>query len=277
MRQRENERFPDDLFRERLEGHQLPVGKEVWSRLDNQLRSRQKSFVQSWKFPAAASVTVVLLAAGIWISGKGHNEEIEHISSEVFESKSMQEQPHMVHTPVATQYTGGGESSNTNVNISQANERPQDSHELSLRVRSENTAEKADAGDKPARKNFPEKQGAAFSQRNDLESLTFSQNRATTTSPAEAVVHEPRVLVVHVAPAELAPEVEVENTVSVAVVSSEADPGVSLVDAKQKKRGGVQRLLRQLRNAKTGEKIEWEELGLNPQRSIANVEHSPEN
>lgn len=39
------------------------------------------------------------------------------------------------------------------------------------------------------------------------------------------------------------------------------------------KRKGLQKLFKQLKNAKTGEKIDWEELGVSSYRGIANVNY----
>ncbi len=53
----------DQVFRERLENHQIKPSELAWERLENQLPGTQKSYKRYW-WAAAASI-LVLLAAGI--------------------------------------------------------------------------------------------------------------------------------------------------------------------------------------------------------------------
>ncbi len=263
MDSRENKQL-DELFKSKLEGHESPAGEELWGRLNKERLSKVKPAWYERKALAAAVVAAVAVAGGIWLGMPAGRETLSASES--------------------------GNVSGIPLEVAQESAPPAgpDSAATVYAVAS-GTANRvsSDAAKKEAVKVAGIPAGERIPERKDLKGLRnepaapaeessreTAQVAAGPVPVAEKEAEEQRagtrVLVVYVRPpasADAAPE-KPGYELAAAAESHENEA------AEERKKLSFKRFFRQLKNAKTGEKIDWEELGLNPQRVFANVDHS---
>jgi hypothetical protein len=253
MEQYNEKDFPDALFRRKLEDHEEQVNEEVWKRLNGQLEAGRKTLWRDRRLHAAAAVVLLLLGARLWL-GDGRQIEEHQLAGEVQQIGSDVVPP--AASPLAT--------------ISD------DSPDHPI-VRQEVFAKEVE---KTVRERAPEHiaEGLSLAPPQELSERSLSPEKSEEDEGApepQREVSATRVLVVHVTPAllEESDSASEENVITPEQTLAEADVELP----KERKRKGINRFFKQLKNAKTGEKIDWDELGINPQRVLANVETaSPE-
>ena len=248
MEQYSEKDFPDALFRKKLEDHEEQVREEVWNRLTGQLYAERKSVWRDRRTHAAAAAVFVLLGGGLWLGDSLETNEpqiagqVDRIGLEVVAPPLSSEASipdHSAGQPIVPQEISANEVMN-------AKEESSPQHR--------------------------DKERSFALQRDALERTISPEEGGGSeeTSETRKEVSATRVLVVYVTPplfdrSEPAPE-DAANT---------PEPALSVAGdelPKERKRKGINRFFKQLKNAKTGEKIDWDELGINPQRVLANVE-----
>lgn len=259
---RENKQL-DELFKSKLEGYDSPVGEELWDRLNKERLSKARPAWYERKVLAAAVVAAVLVAGGIWLSLPAGKETLS--ASESGEVPGISRETAYEAAP-----SPGPDSTGPEYAVASG---------ASDRTFSDAAKVVPGAADTPA--------GEITRGKNDSKgrhSEPFSPvdegSRETVqvvAGPAPVAEKETkeeqggtRVLIVYVSPpvssVDAAPEKPGYELTVVESHENEAPEG--------RKKLSFKRFFKQLKNAKTGEKIDWEELGLNPQRVFANVDHS---
>lgn len=239
----------DELFRSKLETFETQAGDRAWDKLQKAQRPASR-FPAPTRWIAAAVAAGICLGAGFWFSIEREEETmlaagdapVRKENTDRLEEREKAAPVENVVQAVVPEYERKGETART---VAVAEKR--------------------------------EKEGVVSSQK-------WSAVKESAAPPAELPQPVPgdsgrqskpvgaagetatRVLVVYVTPVPLyeTPAMEKEPEVVVQTAAVEEAP--------VKKKRGIQRFFKQLRNAKTGEKVDWEELGLSPQKTYANVE-----
>ncbi len=254
----------DELFKSKLEGYESPAGDALWERLNRQRFSKVKPAWYVSKALVAAVVAGVALAGGIWLGVPAGREKLS--ASMPGERADLPREIANAAVPSAdtevalpAHDTASGAASHTI---------PDGTKEMPAVVAA-TAGERTSAGKDS--KELPGKPASPVEE----SSRETVQVAAGAVLPVTKEVKEEeqagtRVLVIYVRPPaheEVVPEKPGNELVTVTKVH-ESEP------AEGRKKLSFKRFFKQLKNAKTGEKIDWEELGLNPQRVFANVDHA---
>lgn len=249
----------DALFKSKLEGHDSPVGEELWDRLNKQRLSKARPAWYNRKLMAAAIVSAIAVAGGIWLSMPAERESLSASASG--EIPDIRQQAAREAGPSA----GTGNSSPEYAEVAvQAHSTPSDAGRKIQEAGYTGTRKEAPV--KPDLKTFAEE-----------PVFRVDESKEVAVSPApvaksenENKQAETRVLIVYVRPPASMDAVQEKPVDELMAVTENVKSEV----VEQQKKLSFKRFFRQLKNVKTGEKINWEELGINPQRVFANVDHS---
>ncbi len=249
----------DELFRSKLEGHDSPAGEELWERLNKRRLSKAKPAWYNRKLMAAAIVSGIAVAGGIWLSMPAEREGL-----------SASAPGDIADTPQRVAHESGLSAVTDSVPPEYAEVTAPALHTISDAGKKEPEAEGAGARKaipvQPDLKTFEEERVTSRVEESGQVAVT-----AATVAEREKEDKQPetRVLIVYVRPPAKVDEVQEKPGVELAAVTENVESEV----AEERKKLSLKRFFRQLKNAKTGEKINWEELGINPQRVFANVDH----
>lgn len=260
---KENRHFPDDLFKKKLEGHEAPVRGEVWQRLQGKMYPKPKPIWKSKSWLAAAVLAGITAGAGIWLIRTDAPDSVATVVPEPT-SQSMEESPAatadelLQQSPPADIEPGDVAVAQETRGAQPAESKQESIGTLAISQENETAIQRASRDSPRATPSAP---------------LRGEESRAVELAKSDKPIldqqkSETRVLVVYVTPPERIDEPQTVSHDEVAVVLE--TPKAESEVARKK---GLQRLFKQLKNAKTGEKIDWEELGLNPNRVFANVDH----
>jgi len=249
---------PDHLFKSKLDELEVEVPLTAWDRIQNE-SAKTKGMRYSLKhFGWAAAIAILLLTVGIWTS------------RQLSLSKKNQEELSLTNpTP-------------TIENLAEPKA------ELEVTSTTEDLAEPVTLGRQPAELAIRHTSKAAFTEE-EPENLKSSLSAAIDHRKETKEANDPtpmdgdqggvsRVLVVYITPPVLEEKLEendelgVENETGGEVLVAAENTSVG-EEPEGTKRKGLQKLFKQLKNAKTGEKIDWEELGVSSYRGIANVNY----
>lgn len=246
--------FPDRLFRDKLEGHEEHVSNAVWDRLSEKVEQGSVPFWKNRKVQVAAVAAGMLMGGSLWL-GIGEFASEESLAGIVH----LEEPADEVVSPVEIAETEAIADLATSVSpiVAESEQREERKFLKSERSAPALAPPSAASNDGPT---------DTSPDRDDKKGVPVGTIAATAEPETEKV--ETRVLVVYVKPAVLS---DTEAAQPQTMVSESESPVATAAPVKEKKRG-IQRFFRQLKNAKTGEKIDWEELGLNPNRTFANAE-----
>ncbi|GAA4447327.1 hypothetical protein GCM10023091_42000 [Ravibacter arvi] len=243
-----NERL-DELFRSKLETFETLAGDRAWEKLQKAQRPASR-FPAPTRWIAAAVVAGVCLAAGFWF-GIEREEEAMLTAADA---------------PVRKENTGRLEEKEKAAPAENGIQAVVSEHE-----RKDETAQTMAAEEKREKEvvvSSRKGSGAKDSVSPPVELPQPVPSDSGKLNTPVGATGEPatRVLVVYVTPVPLdeTPAMEKEPEIVAQAAAVEEAP--------VKKKRGIQRFFKQLRNAKTGEKVDWEELGLSPQKTYANVE-----
>lgn len=263
---------PDELFRKKLENFDTPVRAEVWDRLSRQ-RTPERPLWYGKRALGAAVIAGLLLGGGIWTTIRKGEEKASLAASEKLSGEAT------AGRKKADGYEGkeaGRQEEKTAFERKAASghtEEPAGKTTLS-RERAIASA-KSHSPHPDITSQVPAIPVSGETGREIVLAGVAEEagpGAAAVPGPAEEQSREApgsaggtRVLVVYVSPP---PAGEPKQETHYAVVAEEKGeaPGPG-------KKKGLQRFFRQLKNAKTGEKIDWNELGFNPHRVFANVDH----
>lgn len=236
---------PDALFRKKLDGFEMPVRPELWNRI--QKVQKRKARYPAYYYWAAAVIGGLILSGGVWTVLR--TDPISGDQAALHQSDKGE--------TTVTEYTELAELPAGEVEVSP-----------------EEIASRADDFSQPVE---------------PVSTLAEPGPTPVAAPPSEPVVVnraqpiEPegtRTLVLYVTEpdaykmASVQEELPAEEERFVAGELARLDHNDAANPQARKSKKGLSRLFRQLKNAKTGEKIEWEELGISPQKLFANVEHT---
>ncbi|ODS78656.1 MAG: hypothetical protein ABS46_16745 [Cytophagaceae bacterium SCN 52-12] len=248
----------DELFKRKLEGHDSPVGEELWNRLNKRRLSKPGPAWYSRKFMAAAIVSGIAVAGGIWLSMPAEKERLSALTPGNVQD-APQRVAHEAELPAVTDSISPGYA---------------DATIPAPPVFADAGKKTAGAESAGTRKDIPvqpdlKKSGEVASRAGENEPAAADPAPAPQRE-SENKQAETRVLIVYVRPPAKLDEAEEKPGGELMAVTESVKSEV----VEERKKLSLKRLFRQLKNAKTGEKINWEELGISPQRVFANVDHS---
>ncbi len=258
-------RQPDELFKSKLEGHDSPVSGELWDRLSKQQRlSKVKPAWYNRRILAAAIVSGIAVAGGIWLSMPSERETLSASASGEIPG-----------IPQQVAREAGSSAGEDSILPEYAEAAVPARGTFSDEEKSDSGKKAPEAGDPETHKQVtvqPEPvafAGKVASRVDESGEIAVSQ-ASVSKGENENKQPETRVLIVYVRPPAQVEEVQ-DKTSEELVAATEV---VKSEVVEERKKLSFKRFFKQLKNAKTGEKIDWEELGITPQRVFANVDHS---
>lgn len=252
----------DKLFNERLQNYERKPRPEAWDKLQARLQQNETPIVPLWwKVARAASVVFLLGTAGYLVWETTTNPEVEGSSVTVVNShpKAKEDKP--------TQ--------------------PNKSTVLEKATKVENSVEESVAQTKPLLNNRT-KQNA----HNNTIKEHFDKLIEVTKNPQEPVLAQKEtpqslpkatnntiVLVVEASSEQVAPKVT--ETIVLSMVEAPVNTGTErpgwVEEASNRKTSKLGKLWNQLKRAKNGEGVDWNELGVKPQKVLARADAKLEN
>jgi hypothetical protein len=245
----------DRRFGQALRRHEQTPRPEAWKRLEARLgREEARRLVPFWAYGVAASVALLLLA-GVWWLRQPEPAGEDQSQVAVAAPKEPVGKTPAVRTPVIPR-EGRSEKKMEPV-------LPAEAPRMAQRTSAKPAAKPLIFEKKPV---TPQPEAAPVVK-------TEALLQVATVEPAQpsGLPKEPQTTVTPPSPA--APAVESAKTVPTTLVVTLANTDFDDKETSQpRKRSRFGRILRQLKNAKEGERVDWNEVGFNPNALLARAE-----
>lgn len=244
----------DDLFARKLRDWQPKPSADLWKQIEDRQEGKIRRLA-GWYWYAAASVALMMVSYVVWISRSevlpGTNREFA-VVDQIRESK--------VDTAGngASIANGRGALANSGIQENENRVLPQG-------MKVPRQSEQATAG-----KEYVVQPGVLEAEP-VLDRLEVAAIQKIETAPESLVPDVKSKIVVH--PLEVHPEITNESLVAQAegrVIIAHIE--TSEVGQEDHRSSKFIRILRQLKNAKQGEAIEWDEVGFNPKKLMARAD-----
>ncbi|MGX7688899.1 hypothetical protein ACWA1C_17165 [Flectobacillus roseus] len=254
----------DKLFDERLQNYERKPRPEAWDKLQAKLQQNETKIVPLWwKVARAASVVILLGAAGYWAFHTNSETEIS-----VAQKTSTTKQP-------SGDLQAGSQGSQMQ---SQLPDRIVPMKEVVAQKKSDN---------KNSWKTTNPKSGTLRVHQNPLvePNKDLSENTLATVDPIQPVSKTNNTIVLLMEPSpEPASSPKTSETIVLAMVDAmdtggteRPRPSVWTDELNTKKTSKFGKLWQQLKRAKNGEGVDWNELGVKPQKVLARADAKLEN
>ena len=236
---------PDALFRKKLDGFEMPVRPELWDRI--QKEQKRKARYPAYYYWAAAVIGGLILSGGVWTVLR--TDPISGDQAALHQSDKGE--------TTVTEYT-----------------------ELAELPAGEGVISSEELASRPNEFSQPVETVSTPAEPVPIPVSTPPSEPVAVNSEQPAEPEGTRTLVLYVTEPEayrmasVQEELPVDEERFIAGELAKPDQDIAENPQARKSKKGLSRLFRQLKNAKTGEKIEWQELGISPQKLFANVEHT---
>ncbi len=252
----------DKLFDERLQNYERKPRPEAWDKLQAKLQQNETKIVPLWwKVARAASVVLLLGTAGYLVWETTTNPEVEGSNVAVVNSlpKTKEDKLAQPNRSIVLEKTGNGENK---IEESLAQAEPllnkinkQTTHKSSVKEHFDKLVEVA---------------------KNTQEPVLAQKE---TALPLPKVTNNTIVLVMEPTPEQTTPKNA--ETIVLSMVEAPAGPGTErpgwVEEASNRKTSKLGKLWQQLKRAKNGEGVDWNELGVKPQKVLARADAKLEN
>ena len=250
----------DDLFARKLDAWEPKPSADVWQRIQAGQQKKQRRGV-GWYWYAAASVAILLTAGYMVWDGPANTPAGLADGSMAGAKKPAQELPAVPGTAIFVPGTAGATATQAESTTARVEEKEPEVHYKSSEAMARGTVtEKA----VPEQLNQPQAKEADLALNIEVATLAkeeVSQSTAAISSPDLNVPAPQPVGSVNKALRE-----NTENRVVIARVDVDGD-----LDEEQKSSRLI-RILRQLKNAKEGEAVNWNDVGINPKKIMARAD-----
>lgn len=252
----------DKLFDERLQNYERKPRPEAWDKLQAKLQQNETKIVPLWwKVARAASVVLLLGTAGYLVWETTTNPEVEGSNVAVANSlpKTKEDKLAQPNRSIVLEKTGNGENK-IEESLAQAKPRlnkinKQTTHKNSVKEHFDKLMEVA---------------------KNTQEPVLAQKE---TPLPLPKATNNTIVLVMEPTPEQTTPKSA--ETIVLSMVEAPAGPGVErpgwVEEASNRKTSKLGKLWQQLKRAKNGEGVDWNELGVKPQKVLARADAKLEN
>ncbi|MDI9866619.1 hypothetical protein QM480_19920 [Flectobacillus sp. DC10W] len=253
----------DKLFNERLQNYERKPRPEAWDKLQAKLQQNETKIVPLWwKVARAASVVLLLGTAGYFVwETTTTNPEVEGSSVAVVNShpKAKEDKLAQPNKSMVLEKTGNGENK---IEESLAQAKP-----LLNKIDKQTTHKSS------VKKHFDK----LIEVTKDTREPVLAQKE--TPQPLPKVTNNTIILVMEPTPEQTTPKTA--ETIVLSMVEAPAGPGVErpgwVEEASNRKTTKLGKLWQQLKRAKNGEGVDWNELGVKPQKVLARADAKLEN
>lgn len=252
----------DKLFNERLQNYERKPRPEAWDKLHAKLQQNETKIVPLWwKVARAASVVLLLGTAGYLVWETTTNPEVEGSNVAVVNSlpKTKEDKLAQPNRSIVLEKTGNSENK-IEESLVQAKPRlnkinKQTTHKNSVKEHFDKLVEVA---------------------KNTQEPVLAQKE---TSLPLPKVTNNTIVLVMEPTPEQTTPKSA--ETIVLSMVEAPTGPGTErpgwVEEASNRKTSKLGKLWQQLKRAKNGEGVDWNELGVKPQKVLARADAKLEN
>lgn len=240
----------DDLFKHKLTGLELQPSSSAWSKIANEAKSKQAT--PGWGWYAAASIIVALLAGyAVWENKNTDPTQIRVASK--LESVSKNQPPVAGLIEKDSELNGKVDDQIQTVIVSET---------IATRKRRKvvGIIQKSDADDKKIVDSQKELIGADLKE---IHSVVIDDKSEEVNPLGLKALTS---ISVERKSSEMQTEIEPLRTVMVVVDSDD------LVSELRPKASRLSKVFRQLKNARAGERVDWEEVGFDPKGLVARVD-----
>ncbi|MDI9874753.1 hypothetical protein [Flectobacillus rivi] len=252
----------DKLFDERLQNYERKPRPEAWDKLQAKLQQNETKIVPLWwKVARAASVVLLLGTAGYLVWETTTNPEVEGSNVAAANSlpKTKEDKLAQPNRSIVLEKTGNGENK-IEESLAQAKPRlnkinKQTTHKSSVKEHFDKLMEVA---------------------KNTQEPVLAQKE---TPLPLPKATNNTIVLVMEPTPEQTTPKSA--ETIVLSMVEAPEGPGTErpgwVEEASNRKTSKLGKLWQQLKRAKNGEGVDWNELGVKPQKVLARADAKLEN
>ncbi|MFN8353295.1 MAG: hypothetical protein U0Y10_02525 [Spirosomataceae bacterium] len=263
----------DNLFSERLHNYERQPSAAAWQKLQGRLESKKSRRIGGWMIYTIAASVALLLVAGLWISNQ--NDEAPQVAQVKNQGKTLVPKAPKSAVPIVPNSTLTPQQSiaiNRSTIKVQSKQVPQKPTIATSEAIAKNTAINAVP---PMPK---QGQDVTPTIEKTMNQSIAQEIRPTPPMPKVTMSEEKAKPTLAETPILAKAEPTKENTINTTLVVNIGENTQSVTEltndnnANAKKNSRIARIFKQLKKAKEGEKVDWDEVGFNPNRLIAKAD-----
>lgn len=244
-----NQENIDKLFAERLKNYERQPRPVTWDKLQGRLEKKESKILPLWwKYASAASVALILGSGIYWINSGESTERKEFAAIEASKKVLV-------------------EKGNQDNVVAQSTESGIETKQTSIPTQADNNKVKK-------LKNKLERKITLPEEKPVHEEQLLAKNPSLPQSPINKVIEESNTIVLVIDK-----EPKREETIVLNLVDSreEATQVAQTEEPSGKRQSKFSKIWQQLKRAKNGENVNWNEVGFKPQKLIARADAKIEN